>query len=270
MISLVSCRLVSSQSHALWRVLSNKVIWVLGHCWFNTPHMHSSEWDFLFFQSCLLSTVTVTPSDSDYVNRSTSVQRFRLIHMTPSRRSRETFLALVPQGACAPGSRRTKSLDTVATRVVTVISHCIVLFCERYLLAGVWCLCYVWWHTFFIINCLGIELVLCNFKLYPTRFVLTKGLLFNTLFIVFFTNCVVVITEYVNSNHCQYRWIGEPNNTLESNGPWTRFFYEKKCAAGKIFCKRMRRRPNFCKKMSSRQDFFWLNPDGYSASWCSV
>jgi len=39
-------------------------------------------------------------------------------------------------------------------------------------------------------NCFGpgIELVLCDFKLYLTRFVLTKSLLFDTFFIVFFYN----------------------------------------------------------------------------------
>jgi len=46
-------------------------------------------------------------------------------------------LAFIPQGACAPVNRRTKSLKTVATRVVTGISHRIVLFCEKYLLVGV-------------------------------------------------------------------------------------------------------------------------------------
>jgi len=71
---------VSESSLALWRVLSNKVIWVLGHCWVDIPHVHTSEWDFLIFESRLLATVTVMPSDSDYVNRSASLQRFRLIH----------------------------------------------------------------------------------------------------------------------------------------------------------------------------------------------
>ena len=71
---------VSESSHALWRVLSNKVIWVLGHCWVENPHVHTSNRDFLIFDSRLLATVTVMPSDSDYVNRSASLQRFRLIH----------------------------------------------------------------------------------------------------------------------------------------------------------------------------------------------
>ena len=63
-----------------------KVIWVLGHCRVKTPHIHTSEWDSLFqvFQICLLFTVTVTPSDSDYVNRSAFIQQFRWIHTTPS------------------------------------------------------------------------------------------------------------------------------------------------------------------------------------------
>ena len=66
---VLSTGVVTALSHAPSRVLSNKVIWVLGHCWINTPHIHTSEWDSLLFQSCLLSTITVTPSVSDYVNR---------------------------------------------------------------------------------------------------------------------------------------------------------------------------------------------------------
>jgi len=52
---------------------------------------------------------------------------------------------------------------------------------------------YVVSHNFF-----GIELELCD--LYLTRFVLIEGLLFDTFFI-FFIDSVVVITEYLNSNH---------------------------------------------------------------------
>jgi len=69
---------VTMSSHALWRVHSNKIMLVLGHCWVDTPHIYTFEADSLIFQSCLLSTVTVTPSDSDYVNRSASLIRFRL------------------------------------------------------------------------------------------------------------------------------------------------------------------------------------------------
>jgi len=35
-------------SHALWRVLSNKVIWVLGHCWVDTPHILTFKGESLF------------------------------------------------------------------------------------------------------------------------------------------------------------------------------------------------------------------------------
>jgi len=49
---------VSASNHALWCVLSNKVIWVLGHCWVDIPQIHNSEWESLFMQSCLLSTVS--------------------------------------------------------------------------------------------------------------------------------------------------------------------------------------------------------------------
>ena len=56
---------------------------------------------------------------------------------------------------------------------------------------------------FYIINCFGIELVLCD--LYVTRFDLAKGLLFDTFIIAVFTSCVVVITEYLNPNNFEYQ-----------------------------------------------------------------
>ena len=48
--ALASCLLVSSQRRVpLWRVLSNKAIRVFGHCWGDIPHVHTSEWDCMFF-----------------------------------------------------------------------------------------------------------------------------------------------------------------------------------------------------------------------------
>jgi len=57
-------------------------------------------------------------------------------HTTSSRRSRIRFFAFVTRGACAPGSCCTISLESVATRVVTGISHWIVLFYKRCWLAN--------------------------------------------------------------------------------------------------------------------------------------
>jgi len=37
-----------ASNHALWRVSSNKVFRVFGHCWVDIPHIHTSEWDSLF------------------------------------------------------------------------------------------------------------------------------------------------------------------------------------------------------------------------------
>jgi len=133
----LSTGVVTVSSHALWWVLSDKVIWVLGHCCVHTRRIHTSEWDSLFFQSCLLSIVMVTPCDSDYVNRSASMQWIQCDFIRLSRRSPVRFFTCVLRGTRAPGSSRTKSLETVATRVVTGISHRIVCFCERYWLAGV-------------------------------------------------------------------------------------------------------------------------------------
>jgi len=56
----------------------------------------------------------VTRSDLDSINRSASLKRFLL----KSTSRRVLFFAFIPQGACAAGSGHTKSLETVATRVV--------------------------------------------------------------------------------------------------------------------------------------------------------
>ena len=69
------------------------------------------------------------------------------------------------------------------------------------------------------INFFGIQLVLCDWPVYLTRFDLTKGFLFDTSFIAVFTNFVVVVTEYLNSNHFQYQSICKPSKTLKSNVP---------------------------------------------------
>jgi len=107
-----------------WRVLSNKVIWALGHCWVDIPHIYTHEWDCLFFfQSCLLSTVTVTPSDSDYVNRSASLE-LNILHITSTIAS--TILCIRTTGCMRSRQSPYEMLETVATRVVTGIRHWIV------------------------------------------------------------------------------------------------------------------------------------------------
>jgi len=246
----LSICVVTASSHALWHVLSNKQIWVLGHCWVDTPHIHTSveqtelQAKLLNYflgsnksninQSetlCFFKTICSPPSRSRRMPRIMSIERrfsstvsVRIrTTPSPSRRSRVRFFAFVPRGACVPGSRRTKSLETVVIRVVTGIRHWIVLFCKRYWLAGVWSLCYVWWCTFFLTS-----LVSCD--LYVTRFVLTKG--FNghlTPSSFFFKQC----------RH------------------WNQILYRQDCFMEKMrrrqlfLVKRMCRRQNLCKKCAA-------------------
>ena len=59
-----------------------------------TPHTYTPLREiFYFFQSCLHSTVSVTPSDSDPVNRNAALQRFRLKSTDSSQRVR--FFAFI-------------------------------------------------------------------------------------------------------------------------------------------------------------------------------
>jgi len=83
----------------------------------------------LFCPSCLLSTFTITPSDSNYVNRSTSLKRVRLNSIEADEydslysecmRTRQSLYETVADGNDEGGT-----------------SHWIVLFCKRYWLAGV-------------------------------------------------------------------------------------------------------------------------------------
>jgi len=53
--------------------------------------------------------------------------------------------------------------------------------------------------------------------------------------IVVLNKSVVVITEYLNSNHFQYQQIGKLEKTLKSNAPQTRFWCVEKSTRGKIF-----------------------------------
>jgi len=54
--------------------------------------------------------------------------------------------------------------------------------------------------------------VLCD--LYLKRFDLTKGLLFDP-FLMFVTNCLVVITQYWSSNYFHHQRIGKQNKQLQ-------------------------------------------------------
>jgi len=67
--------IVTASNHSLWRVLSNKAIWMLGNCWVDTPHVHTVEGDSvlskLFAPHC-----HDHASKSNYVNRSVSLKCF--------------------------------------------------------------------------------------------------------------------------------------------------------------------------------------------------
>jgi len=277
----LSTGVVTASSVTLRHVLSSKVMWVLDHCWVDTTHIHTSEWDSLIFQSYLLSIVTVTQSDLNYGKRSAALQRFRLEFTRLEADDRENDSLHSYHGVHAHPAVAVRNRCTVAKTVVTGISHWIVLFCERYWLADMWCLCFVWWCTLFLINCFGIELVLCD--LYLTRFVLTKGLLFDTLFIVlvqivslwslsiwiriiFNTNELVNQTRRWNQMPYRQKKLWEKVRSLQD------FFVQrirrrqnvcKKCAAGKIFFKKNAPQAKYLRKCAADK-IFWMNPDGYS------
>ena len=101
----------------------------------------------------------------------------------------------------------------------------------------------------FLINCFGIELVLCD--LYLKRFDLTKGLLFDTFLITVWNKLkfVALIIQYCSLNHLHHRWISRQNKQLQT-----------KCTpewlSRRFLIENMHRRPEFLwNKMCHRQDF---------------
>jgi len=52
------------------------------HCWVDTPHLHTIEGDSVL-SKLFLPAVMVTPSDSNYVNRSASLKRFSWLFSPP-------------------------------------------------------------------------------------------------------------------------------------------------------------------------------------------
>jgi len=150
--SLSSCQLVSSQRRvALWRVFSNKVIQVFGHCWVDIPRIHTSEWE---------------------------------------------------------------------------SNWCCAICVSRGLI----------WQR------------ICYLTLSS---------------LMFLTNSVIVITEFLSSNHFQYQWIGKVKKTQKSNAPQTSFLCVKKSAAGKIFLWKIAPQTKLIKENAPQVRCFWLNPNGY-------
>ena len=97
-------------------------------CLIDTQHIHTFEGDF-FYPSCLLSTVTVTPSDSNYVSRSASLKRVRL-------KSTEADVHDSQNSECMRTLQSTQEIIADGSNEGGT-SHCTVLFCERYWPSGV-------------------------------------------------------------------------------------------------------------------------------------
>jgi len=130
--SLLVNSVVTAKNHALCRVLSNIVIWLLGHFWVDTPHINSFEGD-----SVLSKFVVCCPPSRSCRTRLGLCQRKRF--------SQKRFrLRFTPKRTCTI-LHSTECMSTRQSRYETVrdgsnednSSHLIVLFCQRYWLAGV-------------------------------------------------------------------------------------------------------------------------------------
>jgi len=86
--------------------------------------------------------------------------------------------------------------------------------------------------------------------------------------LMFSTNSVVVITQFLNSTYFQYQWIGKVKKTLKSNASQTSFLYVKKALQARFFDWKLRRRQKLSKKMRRRHNFLdWM---GTLSCWCSM
>ena len=105
-------------SHALWRVLSKKInpnAWSL-LSWHPT---HTYLWGRL----CFIQVVCSPRSRSRRVTQIMSTEAL-LLNGFDRNPQKPTSTTLCIRSACEPGSRRTKSLQTVATRVVPATGSC--------------------------------------------------------------------------------------------------------------------------------------------------
>ena len=67
--------------------------------------------------------------------------------------------------------------------------------------------------TLFLINCFGIEMVLCD--LYLKKLIWQRVCYLTLSHLLFGTNYVVIITQYWSWNHFYHQWIGRQNKKLQ-------------------------------------------------------
>ena len=81
-------------------------------------------------------------------------------------------------------------------------------------------------------------------------------------YLLFGTNCVVVIIEYWSSNRFHYEWIGRQNKKLEMkciSESLRREFFWKECAAGQIFNEIKCAAGKTCQTKCAAGRIFWLS-----------
>ena len=108
---------VTASSHVLCRVLSNIVIWLLGHFWLDTPHINTFE------GGSVLSTFVVCSPPSRPASVKATPAETRIMS-TEALLSKTVSVKIYTKrtwnlrSAWATGSRGTKQLETVETRVI--------------------------------------------------------------------------------------------------------------------------------------------------------
>jgi len=101
----LSTAVVTAPSHALWRFLSNKVICVLGHCWDDIPHTHTSERDSLLFKG-----ICSPPSRSRRVTWIMPIEVLLVNGFYQNSHNSEPTIASTDLRICATGCMHTRQL----------------------------------------------------------------------------------------------------------------------------------------------------------------
>ena len=66
----LSTDVVAARSQALWLALLNQIIWILGHCWFDTQHIHTCIFLYISSDVCRCGVSTrQRPSKKDTLER---------------------------------------------------------------------------------------------------------------------------------------------------------------------------------------------------------
>ena len=97
----------------------------------------------------------------------------------------------------------------------------------------------MWWNTLFLYKMFWNSIGVVQCQAVSQKVCSDKGFVIWHFVFVFFQQIVSLwsLSIWIRIIF-KYRSISEPDNTLKSNGPWTRFLYDKECATDKTYVRK--------------------------------